>query len=492
MWDAPTFRLDPPRLRTVADPGEERHATWFELYFDLVFVVAVGELAVALTREPSAATFARFIGLFVVIAWAWSGYTFYANRFDTDDLPYRLAKSGAMLAIAAVAINVHLVMKGQGGTVGFAVGYVVVRSLLVSLYVRARLHVRGPGRALINTYIVGFSLTTGLWLLSIFLPEPFRLLLWGIAIGIDLTIPTRAWKALAGAPIVVSHLTERFGTFFIIVLGAAVAGAVTGRNRLRLHVASWAAAAACFVIALILWWIYFDLADTSVVGRGALGLVYTYGHLPLLAGVAAFGAGTKLAITGAAVPASTPAPAGRSPAASRRLRFLSRSFISARSGPLSETARCSAACCSRPLRLSWRQQVEQSPRWLSSASSWPQGSPSCCSRHRPYPKAPRVYGNRPSRQATPPIGPAGLSHCHRPGIVRRSGRVSLSTHKRPSRGQAARSGSDYRYWTRRVSLPPADSRAADDLTQLESVTAQSCSSAPDEWRADKKLVLGLM
>jgi low temperature requirement protein LtrA len=56
------------------------------------------------------------------------------------------------------------------------------------------------------------------------------------------------------------------------------------------------------VIALCLWWIYFDLADTSVVGRGALGLVFVYGHFPLLAGVAVFGVGTKLAITQAARP----------------------------------------------------------------------------------------------------------------------------------------------------------------------------------------------
>ena len=65
---------------------------------------------------------------------------------------------------------------------------------------------------------------------------------------------------------------------------------------------SWIVAGLGFVIALCLWWIYFDLADTSVVGRGVLGLVYVYGHFLLLAGVAAFGVGTKLAITEAAQP----------------------------------------------------------------------------------------------------------------------------------------------------------------------------------------------
>jgi low temperature requirement protein LtrA len=302
MGGAPIFRLEPPRLRTTADPGEERHATWFELYFDLVFVAAVGQLAVALARDPSGPVFARFVGLFVLVVWAWAGFVFYANRFDTDDLIFRLAKSGAMLAIVALAVNLHRVMRGHGGTVGFAAGYVVVRSLLIALYVRARLNVRGQGRELIDVYIAGFSFTTGLWLLSIFVPGPFRYLLWGVALAIDLAMPPRAWSALGGAPVVVSHLTERFGTFFIIVLGESVVAVVAGVAGFEFSFESWVVAGICFVIALCLWWIYFDLADTSVLGRGVLGVVYMYGHFPLLAGVAAFGAGTRLAITQAAHP----------------------------------------------------------------------------------------------------------------------------------------------------------------------------------------------
>jgi low temperature requirement protein LtrA len=299
---ASTFRLEPPRLRTTADPGEERHATWFELYFDLVFVAAVGELASALAADPSAAEFARFAGLFTIVAWAWAGFTLYANRFDTDDLLYRLAKSLAMLAIAALAINVHRVMKGDGGTVGFAAAYVVLRSLLVALYLRARRNVSGEGRDLVDRYIPLFSLTTALWLLSILCPEPYRVALWAVAIAIDMGGAPLAWRRLTGAPVAVSHLTERFGIFFIIVLGEAVTGVVAGVSGFEFSSESWAVAGICFAIALVLWWIYFDLADTSVVGRGALGFVYPYSHLPLFAGVAAFGAGTHLAITNAASP----------------------------------------------------------------------------------------------------------------------------------------------------------------------------------------------
>jgi low temperature requirement protein LtrA len=302
MAGGATFRLEPPRLRTTEDPSERRHTTWFELYFDLVFVAAVSQLAAALARNPSAAVFARFAALFVVIAWAWLGFTMYANRFDTDDLIYRLAKSTAALAVAALAINLHRVMAGHGGTVGFAAGYVVVRALLVALYVRARLHVRGEGRRLIDIYIANFSQTTGIWLASIFVPVPLRLVLWGVAMAIDLSMPPVAWRSLPGAPLVVSHVTDRLGTFFIIVLGESVVAVVAGVAGFEFSFHSWAVAGICFLIALCLWWIYFDLADTSVLGRGLLGLIYLYGHFPLLAGVAAFGAGTKLAITQAAHP----------------------------------------------------------------------------------------------------------------------------------------------------------------------------------------------
>jgi low temperature requirement protein LtrA len=292
-----TFRLEPPRLRTTDDPSEERHATWFDLFFDLVFAAAVSQLAASLAREPSGATFARFAALFVLVVWPWMFYTLYSNRFDTDDLIFRLAKSGAMFAIAAVAVVLPHVMAGRGGTVGFAIACVAMRSLLIALYIRAVRDVEGPARTLSQVYAVGYTATTCMWLASVFVPSPAREVLWGVATVIDLLIPTRAWSILKGRAVHISHLTDRFGTFFIIVLGQTVVGVVAGVAGFEFTLSSWLMAGICLLVGLCFWWIYFDLADTSVVGRGALGLVYVYAHFPLLAGVSAFGVGTGLAIT---------------------------------------------------------------------------------------------------------------------------------------------------------------------------------------------------
>jgi low temperature requirement protein LtrA len=114
------------------------------------------------------------------------------------------------------------------------------------------------------------------------------------------------WAILGDTPIVVSHVTERFGQFFIVVLGVSVASVVGAVAGLQFSLVAWVLGGACFITALAMWWIYFDLADTSVVGRGRLGLIFLYGHFPLFPGVTAFAAGTTLAITQAHQPELDP------------------------------------------------------------------------------------------------------------------------------------------------------------------------------------------
>src|SRR5262249_41379391 len=156
--------------------------------------------------------------------------------------------------------------------------------LLVLLYIRTRRHVYGEGRRLVTIYLVGFSVTTAMWVASVFVPGPERYVIWGLALAIDFSLLPSAWRSLEGPRLVVSPLTERYGTFFIVVLGQSVALVVAGVAGLEFSAERWVVAVACFVTAFGLWWIYFDLADTSVVGRGMLGLVFTFGHLPLFIG----------------------------------------------------------------------------------------------------------------------------------------------------------------------------------------------------------------
>src|SRR5438270_3875425 len=176
----------PPRLLTVAEAGE-RHATWLELFFDLVFVVAITELSHELVLNHSAAGFLRFAALFVPVYVAWQGYMAYATRFDTDDLLFRLAYFAAMLAIAAMAVLIHDVARGVH-TAGFAVAYVCLRSFMLALYWRAWRAVP-EARPLIRFYGGGYSIGVAIWLLSLAFDTPARYVVWGVALVLELSLP---------------------------------------------------------------------------------------------------------------------------------------------------------------------------------------------------------------------------------------------------------------------------------------------------------------
>lgn len=101
------FQSQGPTLRIGPDRTSMRHATWLELFFDLVFVVAVAELAQGLGDDLSFDGLLHFSVLFLPVWWSWIGATYYSNRFDSDSTLQRVLTFGQMAAAAAMAVNVH-------------------------------------------------------------------------------------------------------------------------------------------------------------------------------------------------------------------------------------------------------------------------------------------------------------------------------------------------------------------------------------------------
>jgi low temperature requirement protein LtrA len=288
--------LRPPRLRTVgtAEQGERR-ASWLELFFDLVFVVAIAQLAEQLVRDHSLRGFGIFVGLFLPVFIAWQGFSIYADRFDTDDVLFRAVMLAGMLAIAALAVQVHDVAEGRR-TAGFVAAYVTLRSLLVGLYVRAW-RSAPEARPLFRYYIGGYSLGILIWLGSLLVDEPARYLLWGVGLTIEYAMPFLAYNVFDRIPIDTSHLPERFALFTIIVLGESVLAVAIGTADSDWQVASASTAALGFVVVACLWWVYFDMGIAGGVTPSPLVILkFAYVHIPLLGALTAVGAGVHLLI----------------------------------------------------------------------------------------------------------------------------------------------------------------------------------------------------
>ena len=280
--------------------NEERHATWLELFYDLVFVVTISQLSHYLFHEISLSNFFGFLFLFIPVWWSWIGTTFFATRFYSDDLGHRLLLLLQMGGAGAMAINISGAFNNNFS--GFALSYAFMRLILVIEYVRVFRTIKSSESAnpLVKRYIIGFSIAAIIWLISAFVPiTEIRFVLWIIGLTIDFATPISISKLTSKFAPHISHLPERMGLFTLIVLGESIVGIVNGMTEQVWDIYSVIEASLGLCISFSLWWLYFDSSGRLPIqilkekGRISLYLIWLYTHFPLVVAITAVGVGIR-------------------------------------------------------------------------------------------------------------------------------------------------------------------------------------------------------
>jgi low temperature requirement protein LtrA len=237
-----------------------KRVSWVELYLDLIFVLAVGGLAHILEAHPTMHSVWITLGLFVTLWWTWIGFAVLYNRHGADTrLDRLLFLAGSVPAgVAAIAIE----PMSEGHVAAFAIAMALTRVVLaVANY---------EDRRIARSYVAAALL----FVVSIWVPAPWRYALWAIAIGGESGAVLREdreakrrvrrdrdFTALAPADpseaLDPHHFAERFGLFLIILLGEVVISTASAEVG---DASSWAVLAAAMVTAAALWWLYFDAA----------------------------------------------------------------------------------------------------------------------------------------------------------------------------------------------------------------------------------------
>jgi low temperature requirement protein LtrA len=281
-----------PKLRN--DHHLERHASWLELFFDLVFAVTVSQLAHRLTFDLDALGLAQFLGLFVPVWWAWVGQTMFATRFESDDPVQRVLTLFQMLCAAIMAVQAGGVTHEQFQ--GFALAYAALRMGLVLQYLRVWRH--DPSSRAVSGWLAGaFSVGVVCAVAAGLAPASLAWGLWLLALAVDLIGPRLGVDRMRRAPVHRTHLPERFALFTLIFLGESLAAVVRGLAAADLWWPSVVIGVFAFVIASCLWWLYFDhFARPDVGERLHSGQTMLFMHLPLMLGLAALVAGVERAL----------------------------------------------------------------------------------------------------------------------------------------------------------------------------------------------------
>ena len=282
-------RLSPPQLRTANGHNrDERRASWIELFFDLVFVGAVGQLAGAFQDHPALGGLARFAILFTPIWWLWVMFTFYADRHESEDTAHRAAFLSAMLLCVALA----------GETTGFVIAFSCLRGLQLALYARARHHLLAT-RALYGRYLVFFGGGGILWLASLAVGGPLRYAFWAAALLADAAGALAMLAPGRWVPINPFHLADRFQLFVLIVLGESVARLISAADLRPWSLPLAVVLAAALLTLAALWWAWLTAADLQALDGPRSIARFTAANLPIVAGIAAASAGMHIAILAA-------------------------------------------------------------------------------------------------------------------------------------------------------------------------------------------------
>jgi low temperature requirement protein LtrA len=272
--------------------------TPLELFFDLVFVLALTQCTTLIARTPTWEGVLKGMLVLGVLWWSWTGYAWLTSVVDPEEGAVRLAMFAAMAAFLVAALCVP----GAFGSEAllFACAYAAVRAAHIALFMIASHEDTGLRRSVIGL-AVSTAIGVGLLVAAAFAGGALQLGLWGLALVLDLGGPLlfgiEGWKLVPG------HFAERHGGIVIIALGESIVAIGIG-ERSTIGAGVVVAAVLGMVVAAALWWAYFDVVAIVAgrrLARAAPGREqnqiardsYSYLHLPMVAGIALIAVGLK-------------------------------------------------------------------------------------------------------------------------------------------------------------------------------------------------------
>jgi low temperature requirement protein LtrA len=279
----------------VSEPqaAREHRVTPLELFFDLVFVFGFTQVTTVLSDNPTWSGLEHGLLILTALWWAWASYAWLTNTLNADDG----AVWGAMLvAMAAMFIAALAVPEafGRHGVV-FGVAFTIVNVMYLALYALGARDDHDLLAAILRIAPMGLA-GAALITAAGFTHGSLRPLLWSAALVVGLIGPL--FSGISGWRVEPAHFIERHGLIVIIAIGESLVAIGLGARSTTLGTGVIVGAVLGFVVVTSFWLAYFDyfparvqqlLVERGAAERTALARdVYTYLHLPMVAGIVLF------------------------------------------------------------------------------------------------------------------------------------------------------------------------------------------------------------
>ncbi|MEV6306842.1 low temperature requirement protein A [Actinoplanes sp. NPDC051861] len=267
-----------------------------ELFFDLVFVFTVTQLADTLADDLTLRGVGDVVLILLVVWWMYSGYAWLTNAVAPTNTTRRTLLLAGMAGFLVMALAIPEAF-GEYGWI-FGASYLVVNVVHSVLFLQA-----GPGAVRMMRTLGPLNLfAAALVLAGGFLPEPWRHLCWIAAPLVQ--IAGGYLHAIEMHSITAGHFVERHSLVMIIAIGESIIAIGLGFRDVHLDGGAILVAVLGLCIAYYLWWCYFagddkrseevlaNAADPRRRSRLALN-AWGYAHVPMLLGIVVSAVGIK-------------------------------------------------------------------------------------------------------------------------------------------------------------------------------------------------------
>jgi low temperature requirement protein LtrA len=288
----------PPARHLTAVLRSEDRVTPLELFFDLVFVLAITQCTALMADTPTWVGLAKGMLVLGVLWWSWVGYAWLTSVVDPEEGVVRLAIFAAMAALLVAALCVPAAFGDLA--LLFACSYGAVRIGHIVLFIVASRDDPGLRRSVIG--LAGSTaLGVGLLVAASFADGLLQGGLWALALFVDMggpfIIDAEGWKLVPG------HFAERHGLIVIIALGESIVAIGVG-SETGVDAGVVTAAVLGIAVAGALWWLYFDVVAlvaarrlaNATAGRERNAIArdsFSYLHFPMVAGIVLLALGLK-------------------------------------------------------------------------------------------------------------------------------------------------------------------------------------------------------
>lgn len=286
---------------SIVSPADQR-VTFVELFFDLVFVYGVTQVASLIHGHFDLPSAGSALLVFWLVWWAWTQFTWALNAANTDHHRVQVVT----LLATAIAFLMGVGIPGALGAAAlwFAVPYVAVRVVGLLLYYWVAWSDPKQRQAV---RIFGLLSLSGLVavLAGAVAGGTLQYWFWGLAVALDL-LAAGVGAQREGWNLHPEHFVERHGLIVIIALGEALIVAAAGLADAPKTAAAIATAVLAVAVTCGLWWTYFRgvrltfehaLASREGHARSCMARdVFSVLHFPMLCGVIAMAAATEEAL----------------------------------------------------------------------------------------------------------------------------------------------------------------------------------------------------